>query len=82
PEPLTADLGAFWNGGTPAADSFGEVAIPPIPAALPRRLGGFPFWRGRQPLLDALEPDYAAASVRGLDAFLGPGTDAPSAGRP
>ncbi|MBV8559109.1 MAG: hypothetical protein JO116_26510, partial [Planctomycetaceae bacterium] len=41
------------------------------PAGLPRRLGGFPFWRGTQPLLDAIEPAYSRASARGLDAFVG-----------
>jgi uncharacterized Zn finger protein len=73
PEPLAAEVGAFWGGGAPAEDPFGEVAVPPVPAALPRRLGGFPFWRGQEPFLQAIEPDYAAASPRGLDVFLRPG---------
>jgi hypothetical protein len=42
---------------------------------LPRRLGNFPFWRGAERFLDALEPVYAQASQRGLEAFLG-GSDA------
>lgn len=42
------------------------------PAAVLRRLGRFPFWRGRSPLLEALEPVYAEAGARGLEVFLGP----------
>lgn len=72
PEPLTAEPGAFWGGGVLPDELFGEVAVPPIPAALPRRLGGFPFWRGQEPFLQAIGPDYAAASPRGLDVFLSP----------
>jgi hypothetical protein len=52
-------------------DLYGEVRTPPVSAALPRRLGSFPFWRGEQRFLDALEPIYAQASQRGLDAYLG-----------
>ncbi len=42
-----------------------------MPAALPRRLGSFPFWRGAERFLDALEPIYRQASHAGMDAFLG-----------
>jgi uncharacterized Zn finger protein len=52
-------------------DMFGEVRQPPMSAAWMRRLGKFPFWRGETHLLDALEPMYAAASARGMKAFLG-----------
>jgi uncharacterized Zn finger protein len=78
PEPLTAEVDAFWGGGEPGDNAFGQVEVPPQPAALPRRLGGFPFWRGQQPFLQAIEPDYAAASPRGLDVFLSPEADATS----
>jgi uncharacterized Zn finger protein len=71
PEPLTTDALHFWNGGKLAADLLGEVAIPPQAAALPRRLGNFPFWRGTERFLDAVEPVYKQASQRGLDTFLG-----------
>jgi uncharacterized Zn finger protein len=71
PEPLPASAEAFWNG-RPLPDEFlGAVEVPPEPAALPRRLGPFPFWRGERPLLDAVEPSYRAASARGLEAVLG-----------
>jgi uncharacterized Zn finger protein len=71
PEPLTTNAALFWNGGKLEPDLLGEVAIPPQAAALPRRLGNFPFWRGTERFLDAVEPVYRQASQRGLDAFLG-----------
>jgi hypothetical protein len=40
-------------------------------AALLRRLGGFPFWRGEQPLLQAVESIYSAASEIGVDLVIG-----------
>jgi len=71
PEPLTADAASFWKGGILPADFLGEVHLPPVNAALPKRLGNFPFWRGAEHFLDALAPRYQQASVRGLAAFLG-----------
>ncbi|QQS46576.1 MAG: SWIM zinc finger family protein [Acidobacteriota bacterium] len=71
PEPLQADTSSFWSGGKLADDFLGEVRLPPVPAALPKRLGAFPFWRGSELFLDAIEPVYRHASPRGLDIFLG-----------
>ena len=71
PEPLRSETVAFWVGSELPADPFGEVAIPATTAALVRRLGRFPFWRGATPLIEAIQPVYAEASPRGLDAFLG-----------
>jgi uncharacterized Zn finger protein len=70
-EPLPADGSLFWNGGNLPEDFFGEVQIPPVSAALLKRLGNFPFWRGKERFFDALEPTYARASTRGLAVFLG-----------
>ena len=70
-EPLSADPAAFWPGLPIPDDLFGEVRRPPVSAALPRRLSSFPFWRGEEPFLDALEPLYAQAAQQGLNAFLG-----------
>ena len=70
-EPLAADGARFWAGGGLPADWLGEVHVPPVAAALPRRLGSFPFWRGSERFLDAVEPVYREASPRGLKAFLG-----------
>ena len=70
PEPLSWDTSSFWSGGSLADYSFGEVQVPPIPAALPKRLGGFPFWQGEQRFLEAIEPIYAQASPHGVNMFL------------
>jgi uncharacterized Zn finger protein len=70
PDPLSATPGSFWGKDRPGGDCFGEVRIAPAPAALPKRLGGFPFWRGEERLLDALERIYREASVAGMDVFL------------
>jgi uncharacterized Zn finger protein len=71
PEPLPADGSFFWNGGALPEDFFGEVQIPQVSAVLLKRLGNFPFWRGKERFFDALEPTYAWASTRGLAVFLG-----------
>jgi uncharacterized Zn finger protein len=70
-EALTSDVSKFWNGETLPDDFFGEVSIPSVPAALPKRLGSFPFWRGEERFLDAMESIYSRASVVGLKVFLG-----------
>jgi len=70
-EPLSSDLEAYWGKPSMADDPIGEVEAPAIAAALPRRLGGFPFWRGHQPFLQAIEPTYTRATPRGLDTVLG-----------
>ncbi len=68
---LTSDISKFWNGEPLSDDIFGEVRIPPIAAALPKRLGSFPFWRGEEKFLDVMESIYAKASPVGLKVFLG-----------
>ena len=65
-EPLNADPSAFWNGGALPDAGASSAQMPPVNAALPKRLGHFPFWRGEQPFLEAMEPLYAAASRRAL----------------
>jgi uncharacterized Zn finger protein len=72
-EALTSDISKFWNGEAISDDTFGEVRIPPMPAALPKRLGSFPFWRGEEKFLDVMESIYANASPVGLKVFLGEG---------
>jgi hypothetical protein len=37
---------------------------------VPRRLGSFPFWRGEEKFLDAMESIYGNASAVGLRVFL------------
>jgi uncharacterized Zn finger protein len=70
-EPLTADISAFWNGRKLPEPLFGEVRIPPLSAALPKRLGKFPLWRGQINFLEAMEAIYPRAAEIGLDLFLG-----------
>jgi uncharacterized Zn finger protein len=69
-EPLPTDPQAFWHALAVPDDLLGEVRTPPVSAALLRRLGPLPFWRGAMPLFDALEHVYPAAGQRGLDAYL------------
>jgi len=71
PEPLPETPSGFWRGSDLPQGFLGEVEPPPVSAALLGRLGQFPFWRGRQPLLEAVAPIYGAASALGLDVFLG-----------
>jgi uncharacterized Zn finger protein len=63
----------FWTGGRVDEELIGPVDAPLVSAALLRRLGGFPFWRGEEPFLDALEPLYRAAAARGVEVFAGRG---------
>jgi uncharacterized Zn finger protein len=71
PDPLPSEPSAFWQGSELPEGLLGEVEAPPVDAALLGRLGQFPFWRGRQPLAEAVAPVYHAASARGLEVFLG-----------
>ena len=71
PEPLPPDQIAFWEDHPLPDELLGEVRIPSVSAALPGRLGHFPFWRGNQPFLEALAQIYGQASPRGLDLILG-----------
>jgi len=71
PEPLEAGAESYWRGGKLPDDFFGEVRLPPVSAALPKRLGNFPFWRGSEHFLEAIAPVYSGAAMRGLNVFLG-----------
>lgn len=66
---LPEDPGLFWGK---AKEFFfqGEAGLPVITASLPKRLGSFPFWRGQEDLLSALETVYGSASKVGLETFL------------
>jgi len=61
-EPLPASAAAFWTGGALPENLPGGVALASAGAILPRRLGKFPFWRGRENFLDALELIYKSAA--------------------
>jgi uncharacterized Zn finger protein len=70
-EPLAADPAGLWGLGKIPGDLLGEVQPPPVHAAWPKRLGKFPFWRGREQFLDALEPVYREASRHAAAALEG-----------
>jgi len=70
-EALPSVISKFWDGEAISNDIFGEVRIPPVAAALPKRLGSFPFWRSETRFLEAMESIYAKASAVGLRVFLG-----------
>jgi uncharacterized Zn finger protein len=69
-EPLNADPVEFW-GLLGTGSSLDGAQIPSISAALPRRLGNFPFWRGKESFLVELENIYRKASPVGLDLLIG-----------
>ena len=58
------------SGGAGAIEGMQGI-VPAIPAALVKQLGSFPFWRGKQNFIESMEDIYAAASARGVRAFLG-----------
>jgi len=65
-EKLSLDPKAFWSIGKVPDDLVGELVQPSIPAAVAKRLGHFPFWRGSELFLTAMESAYRDASTRGL----------------
>ncbi|MDM7920055.1 MAG: SWIM zinc finger family protein [Methanosarcina sp.] len=74
-EPLSLDPEAFWGRlpETPGEEKVPslEAHIPQVPAALPKRLGKFPFWCGEEDMLEVLEEIYKKASPAGMMIFLG-----------
>lgn len=63
-EPLPADPAIFWAvraGSKPTEESPRNEQSA---AALIKRLGAFPFWRGGEQFFDALEPVYACAATK------------------
>jgi uncharacterized Zn finger protein len=73
----TLDLSKFWDGDPLPGDFFGDQIIPQVSAALPKRLGSFPFWRSEAKFLDKMETIYSQASPVGLRVFLGEQDDFP-----
>jgi len=71
PEPLPTDAHAFWAGESAPVDEGGELHIPSVPGALARRLGGYPFWRGKDDCAAVIDRAYHNASISGVDVYLG-----------
>lgn len=71
-DPWPADPETFWGGttvdpGARESEALETVTepVPPVPtthAALVRRLGAFPFWRGERPFFDEMAAIYRKAS--------------------
>lgn len=65
--PVTEPNASFWRPGAVPAELFPEPAAGEKPGALLLQLGAFPFWRGSEPLLDALLPVYERAANAALE---------------
>ena len=59
------------RAGSATTDVPEESPKSPAGAALARRLGKFPFWRGSTALLEFLEPTYVAAARRAAETLEG-----------
>lgn len=79
PEPLPEDPEAFWQSVEGDRIEEKEVSIPRPAAALVKRLGNFPLWRGGEPFVESLERSYSVASPVGLDVYIGAGRDSSGA---
>ena len=71
PEALPEDPEVFWKSEAPVSHAPTDPSIPVIPAALPRRLGGFPFWRGNEDFLEVLSEIYDEASSASFEMVSG-----------
>lgn len=70
-ESLSDNPDLFWASFVPPLDLVGELPVLEGTPTLLRRLGAPPFWRGRQPFLDALLPVTRSAAVSALHVLLG-----------
>jgi len=78
-EPLPAEAESFWGEAGAEGHGFADaVRVPPATAALVKRLGSFPFWRGESAFIPMLEKIYRAASPVGMSVFLGEPEIAPA----
>ncbi|HLP16553.1 MAG TPA: SWIM zinc finger family protein, partial [Bacteroidota bacterium] len=70
-EKLPKDVLQFWHMGDLSQSSPGEMIIPALSAAVVKRLGPFPFWRGDRTLLETVESLYTGASVAVIETIPG-----------
>ena len=66
PEPLPADPELFWKASVIVDEEPQEPRVV-AEAALPRRLGKFPFWRGRLNFHEFLDQVYVRASAHAVE---------------
>lgn len=64
---LPAANASFWRAAAVPDDLTPSETLAEPPGALLRRLGAFPFWRGPEPLTDALLPVYERAARAALE---------------
>jgi uncharacterized Zn finger protein len=74
-ESMVCEPTAFWGKPDFSSEIFGDVSIPTIPAALCRRLGSLPFWRGATSFMDEMASIYSSASTAAMEVFLGRRSD-------
>jgi uncharacterized Zn finger protein len=74
PAPAMHDLAVnaevFWRGRPFPDDRYGQVALSGEPAPVARRLGSFPFWRGKRDFLEAMSDLSSSAAERGLTVLV------------
>lgn len=70
-EELPVEPDEFWSDFDPGEVKFARPSIPGGPAALPNRLGKFPYWRSEIPFLGKLEIIYENAAGEGLRVAAG-----------
>lgn len=61
----------FWGRGQEALDDYGSVAATGGRAALARRLGSIPFWRGEERFLEAMDLCAERSAPAGLRVWAG-----------
>ena len=68
PEALPTGPSRFWKGGALPQDLVGEPVVTDhnanAAAAVSKRLGKFPFWRGRENLQEFLQEVYRQAAIK------------------
>jgi uncharacterized Zn finger protein len=65
--PLGEPNPSFWRAGPVPDDELPDPLGKETTGALLLRLGAFPFWRGVEPLTDALQPVYERAAAAALE---------------
>lgn len=74
-DPLPVETEAFWGREGSPRLQITRADVPSMSAALPRRLGVFPFWRSEEAFIDALDAIYKDASGAGMASLLGDGDE-------
>jgi uncharacterized Zn finger protein len=68
--PVPADPAAFWGSEALFVPPKVDLRAPPVAAPLLKQLGRFPFWRGEESFLPALEEACRAASLAAMEILV------------